>query len=100
MPVSSYRRRAYDEIEKLAAANTTEQIAPLLKTSLLHLGFTSVIMCALPPQNPATDKIVLLDGVPTGWLDTYREERFYAVDNLIAHARGAIDLFVYDEAHY
>ena len=95
-----HRNSALDTIEAISQLQSVSAVASVFQNAMEAFGFTSMGINGLPPPGEGSDPVILAERTPSGFRETYIEERFYSYDHICAHARVSCEPFRYSEAPY
>jgi len=96
----SRRNQIFDVISDLSRVTVLAEVGPTFAGAMAKFGFSALGINGLPPPGEDADPRILTESTPEGFRDLYIRERFYLVDHICAHARGAYQPFKYSEAPY
>lgn len=100
MMPTSYRNLVCDTIEVMSSLSSVSQLGATFAEAMAKLGFCALGINVLPLPGEDTDPVILTERAPEGFRDLYVQERFYAVDHLVVHARTTCEPFRYRDAPY
>jgi LuxR family quorum sensing-dependent transcriptional regulator len=95
-----HRNLALDAIEEMSRLQTVPSVVSVFQDAMESFGFTAMGINALPRPGEGADPLILAERTPSGFRETYIEERFYDFDHICAHARVSYEPFRYCEAPY
>jgi LuxR family quorum sensing-dependent transcriptional regulator len=92
------RQIAFEAVEKLSAAPSTDAIMASLNETGRHFGYENFSISGIPLPGERIDPYIMACGWPDGWAQRYRERQYVEVDPVIRRIRSSSMPFAWDEA--
>jgi LuxR family quorum sensing-dependent transcriptional regulator len=90
----------FDWIERISAAQTTDELIEELAKAAKQFGFDAVAIAAFPHPNIPFEQRVLARRWPNGWIEHYLSQNYIEADPVFRHSKSALRPFEWSEAKY
>jgi LuxR family quorum sensing-dependent transcriptional regulator len=90
----------FDQIERIDAAETAEELARELAKVASRFGFEAAAIAAFPHPEIPFEKRILAHHWPHAWYERYLAQNYIEVDPVFAHSRTTSRPFAWSEARY
>jgi LuxR family quorum sensing-dependent transcriptional regulator len=94
------RNFAFDTINKVAQATSLPDLRERFGGAVAKIGFTAFGIAGMPPPDVRANPIIVLESMPAGFRELYKESRLYRINHIAAHVRIVFSPFRYSEAPY
>jgi LuxR family transcriptional regulator, quorum-sensing system regulator BjaR1 len=98
--VVDYARAAFDIVDDLERAGSTEQVMHELASALSGFGYTAFLITGVPEPPGRVEAYFLLNGWPQGFSAEYHRQNYYQDDPIASWCRRSMEPYEWAEARY